>query len=106
MPHSEASDQSAPSILLAFAFSVCLAMFTERQLHSLGALASDLAERHREGLLGSTGLYDVSFAGLVWDVLLAAGAVYWLGKLFNSPMSRVLAALLGATIGCWIGLHH
>ncbi len=106
MSHQEASEQSAPSNLLFFAFSVCLAMFFERQLHSLGALASDLAERHREGLLGSTGLYDLSFSELVWDVMLTAAAVYWLGKLFNSPVSRVLAALLGATIGCWIGLHH
>jgi len=106
MPHPEASEQSAPSILLAFAFSVCLALFSERQFHNLGALASDLMERHREGLLASAGLYDLSFGGLVWDVLLAAAAVYWLGKLFNSPVSRVLAALLGATIGCWIGLHR
>ena len=106
MPPQEASDQSAISIVIAFAFSVCLAMFSEERLHSIQALVSDLADRHRDGMLASVGMYDVNLAGLLWDVLLAAATVYWLGKLFNSSVSRVFAALLGASIGCWIGLHH
>jgi len=106
MPTQEASDRSAISIVFAFAVSVCLAMFSEERLHSIQALVSDLADRHREGMLASVGLYDVNLAGVLWDVVLAAAAVYWLGKLFHSPVSRVFAALLGASIGCWIGLHH
>lgn len=105
MRYEETTDHSAISGLLTFAVSVCLGMFASERLPSIAALIQQLSQRYRDGVLASLGLYNLDLSAITWDVVVAVAGIFWLTKLSKSPVSQIFIAIVGASIGGWIGLH-
>lgn len=105
LPYEETTDRSAISGLLTFAVSVCLGMFALERLPSIAGLIQQLSQRYRDGVLASLGLYNLDLSAITWDVVVAVAGIFWLTKLSKSPVSQIFIAIVGASIGGWIGLH-
>lgn len=105
MTHQELHDESALSIVVSFAFSICLTMFAGLRLPSITAIVGDIAHNSSDGQAAAA-FYDLSMTSLAWDMLLGVAVVFWVAKLFRSPVSQVFASILGASIGAWIALHR
>lgn len=105
MRYEETTDHSAISGLLTFAVSVCLGMFALERLASIGALIQQLSQRYRDGVLASLGLYNLDLSAITWDVVVVVAGIFWLAKLSKSPVAQIFIAIVGASIGGWVGLH-
>jgi hypothetical protein len=105
LSYEETTDRSAISGLLTFAISVCLGMFASERLPSIAALIEQLTQRYRDGVLASLGLYNLDLSAITWDVVVGVVGIFWLTKLSKSPLSQIFIAVVGASIGGWIGLH-
>ncbi|HEV2469558.1 MAG TPA: hypothetical protein VGS78_10210 [Candidatus Sulfotelmatobacter sp.] len=105
MPYEQTTDRSAISGLLTFTISVCMGMFASERLPSIAALIQQLSQRYRDGVLASLGLYNLDLSAITWDIVVAVAGIFWLTKLSKSPVSQIFIAIVGASIGGWIGLH-